>query len=89
MDWAMLMKKYLLGGKAVEVHRDMQFEISEDFMANLSGSKRMTVLEVNEQSLVVQMDQSTKRSVFPQDCVRHWLKRELLLPVREEPKKSS
>ena len=73
----------------MELKREMQFEMAEDFMANLSGSKIFTILEVNGESLVVQMDRSTKRSVFPMDCVRHWVKRELLNPIIEEPKKNA
>ena len=51
----------------MELQRNMEFEIKNSFIPNFSQSESLRILEVTNSSVVIQMDKSGSRGVFPLD----------------------
>jgi len=73
----------------VNLDKNMQFEIKNGFMPNLSRSESLTILEVNPNSVIIQMDKSNGRGVFPVEHLEYWIKRGLLVQMDDHQKKTS
>ncbi|KKK37142.1 hypothetical protein WQ57_15570 [Mesobacillus campisalis] len=73
----------------MKLHKDMQFKIKEGFMANLHSSDTLTILEVTPSSVVIQMNKSNGRGVFPYESFEYWVKRGLLAQMNDHHKRTS
>ena len=69
----------------MEITRDMEFEIKSSFIPNISNSES----EVTDSSVVVQMDHSSSRGVFPLDHFHYWIRKNSLIPIDEHQEKTS
>lgn len=72
----------------MEYYNDMEFEIRHGFAPNMNNSDRLKVLEVHENSVVIKMNKAVHRGVFPKDNLRYWIKRGLLVNVKENKRTS-
>jgi hypothetical protein len=50
-------------------------------MPNLSKSESLKILEVTPTSVVIQMDKSARRGVFPSENFQYWIKKGLLIKM--------
>ena len=73
----------------MDIIRNMEFEIKSSFIPNISNSESLKVLEVTDSSVVVQMDHSTSRGVFPLDHFQYWIRKNSLIPIEEQQEKTS
>lgn len=62
----------------------MEFEIKNNFMPNLSNSDRLKILEVSPSFVVVQMQNSNSRGVFPVDNFQYWIRKKSLVYITEQ-----
>lgn len=72
----------------MEYHNNMEFEIKTGFLPNMYNSNRLKVLEVSGRSVIVKMNNSEYRGVFPVDNFDYWIKRGLLVNVNENKRTS-
>lgn len=68
---------------------DMEFKLKGSFIPNISNSDKLKILEVTEGSVVIQMNNSKRRGVFPLDSFQYWIKRNSLIHIDELGKKTS
>lgn len=68
---------------------DMEFKLKGTFIPNISNSDKLKILEVTEGSVVIQMNKSKRRGVFPLDSFQYWIKRNSLIHIDELEKKTS
>ena len=73
----------------MEITRDMAFEMKSSFIPNIRNSESLRVIEVTDASVVVQMDNSDSRGVFPLDHFQYWIKKNSLIPIDEHQEKTS
>jgi hypothetical protein len=73
----------------LNLYNNMEFEMKESFIPNLSISDTLRVLEVTEGSVIVQMQNSNCRGVFPLDSFKYWIKKSSLVHINENEKKTS
>ncbi|MDD9312399.1 hypothetical protein ACOSZF_20810 [Cytobacillus firmus] len=73
----------------LDLDKDMQFEITSTFMPNLNRSQTLKILEVTQNSVVIQMDKSNGRGVFPAENFHYWIKRGSLIKLNGHHKRSS
>lgn len=62
----------------------MEFEIKNNFMPNLYNSDRLKILEVSSNCVVVQMENSKSRGVFPLDNFQYWIRKNSLVHILDE-----
>lgn len=63
---------------------NMEFEIKGNFMPNLHNSERLKILEVSPESVVIQMQNSNSRGVFPLDNFQYWIRKKSLIHIKEQ-----
>ncbi|WP_318502737.1 hypothetical protein [Bacillus sp. T3] len=68
---------------------NMEFEITSSFIPNLSNADKLKIVEVTPGSVVVQMQNSNCRGVFPVDNFQYWIKRSSLIHIVDCEEKSS
>jgi hypothetical protein len=73
----------------MEITVNMEFEIKSSFIPNISNSESLRVLEVTDASVVVQMDHSGSRGVFPLDHFQYWIRKNSLIPIDDHQEKTS
>ncbi|WP_428908292.1 hypothetical protein [Niallia sp. Krafla_26] len=73
----------------MDIIRNMEFEIKSSFIPNISNSETLRVLEVTDASVVVQMNLSGSRGVFPLDHFQYWIRKNSLIPMDEHQEKTS
>jgi hypothetical protein len=73
----------------LNLYNNMEFEMKESFIPNLSKSDTLRVLEVTGGSVIVQMQNSNCRGVFPLDSFQYWIKKSSLIHINENEKKTS
>ena len=73
----------------MDLHHNMEFRLSGNFLPNISNSDRLKILEIFDESVVIQMNNSKRRGVFPKDSFEYWIKRKSLIAIQEEEKKTS
>jgi hypothetical protein len=66
----------------------MEFEIKSGFTPNMYNSDRLKVLEVSEKSVVIKMNNAIHRGVFPKENLHYWIKRGLLVNIKENKRTS-
>ncbi|WP_312886133.1 MULTISPECIES: hypothetical protein [Bacillaceae] len=74
---------------SLNLDKDMQFEIKSTFAPNLYRSETLRILEVTPNSVVIQMDRSNGRGVFPADNFHYWIKRGSLIKLNDHHKRTS
>lgn len=67
----------------------MEFEMKSSFIPNISKSDKLRVLEVTDGSVIVQMENSNCRGVFPLDNFNYWIKKSSLIHINDQEKKTS
>lgn len=73
----------------MDLHNNMEFELKGSFIPNISNSDKLKILEVTEGSVVIQMNNSKRRGIFPLDSFQYWIKRNSLIHIGENEKKTS
>ncbi|MGJ7921059.1 hypothetical protein [Neobacillus sp. LXY-4] len=73
----------------MDLVNDMEFEIKSSFVPNLSNAEKLKIVEVTPGSIVVQMQNSTCRGVFPVDNFQYWIKRSSLIYIDEQEERTS
>jgi hypothetical protein len=73
----------------LDLYTNMEFEMKESFIPNLSKSDTLRVLQVTEGSVIVQMQNSNCRGVFPLDSFRYWIKKSSLVHINEDQEKKT
>ncbi|WP_026582354.1 hypothetical protein [Bacillus sp. J33] len=73
----------------MNLDKDMQFEIKSCFAPNLSRSQTLKILEVTPNSVVIQMDRSSGRGVFPAENFHYWIKRGSLIKLNDYHRRTS
>lgn len=73
----------------MELFNNMEFEMKSTFIPNISHSDRLRILEVNTENVVVQMENSNCRGVFPLDNFHYWIRKNSLVHINEEEEKTS
>lgn len=73
----------------MELQRNMEFEVKSSFVPNLSNAESLKIVEVSDNSVIVQMNNSGCRGVFPVDNFQYWIKRSSLIYINESQEKSS
>ncbi|MHC0039162.1 hypothetical protein [Pseudoneobacillus sp. C159] len=72
----------------MNLHNNMEFEMKESFIPNLSKSDTLKIIEVTGESVIVQMQNSNCRGVFPLDSFQYWIRRSSLVPIDQDIKTS-
>ncbi|MDQ0223720.1 hypothetical protein [Metabacillus niabensis] len=73
----------------MKLSNNMEFELRGSFIPNISNSNRLKIIEVNDNSIVIQMNNSKRRGVFPIDSFQYWIKRNSLIQIDHEEKRTS
>jgi hypothetical protein len=73
----------------LNLDKDMQFEIKSCFAPNLYRSQTLKILEVTPSSVVIQMDRSSGRGVFPAENFHYWIKRGSLIKLSDHHRRTS
>ncbi|WP_442598858.1 hypothetical protein [Neobacillus sp. D3-1R] len=73
----------------MNLYSNMEFEMKSTFIPNISKSDKLKVIEVTDGSVIVQMENSNCRGVFPLDNFQYWIKRSSLVHINEHAKKTS
>ncbi|MDQ0229431.1 hypothetical protein [Metabacillus malikii] len=73
----------------MELRSNMEFELRGSFIPNISNSNRLKILEITDQSIVIQMNNSKRRGVFPLDSFEYWIKRNSLIQIDHSEKRTS
>ncbi len=73
----------------MELQRDMEFEVKSSFVPNISNADSLRIVEISNDSVIVQMNNSGCRGVFPVDNFQYWIKRSSLIYINESQEKSS
>jgi hypothetical protein len=73
----------------MELYSNMEFEMKNSFIPNISKSDTLKILEVTKDSVVIQMHNSNCRGVFPLDNFQYWIKRSSLIHIIENEEKTS
>jgi hypothetical protein len=73
----------------LDLYNNMEFEMKDSFIPNLSKSDTLRVLQVTDGSVIVQMQNSNCRGVFPLDSFQYWIKKSSLVHINENEKKTS
>jgi hypothetical protein len=67
----------------MNLHTNMEFEIKNSFVPNLSNSDTLRIVEVSKESVVVQMQNSSSRAVFPLDSFKYLIRKSSLVRLNE------
>jgi hypothetical protein len=73
----------------VDLSQNMKFEIKSSFIPNLSNSETLKILEVTPGSVIVQMQNSNSRGVFPVDSFQYWIKKSSLIYINDQEELTS
>ncbi|MGM7720030.1 hypothetical protein [uncultured Metabacillus sp.] len=73
----------------MELHDNMEFKLKGSFIPNISNSDKLKILEVTGRSVVIQMNNSKRRGVFPLDSFQYWIKRNSLIHIDGSEKRTS
>ena len=73
----------------MDLYNNMEFEMKSSFLPNISKSDTLKIVEVNKDNVVIQMQDSNCRGVFPIDSFQYWIKKSSLIYIDDHEKKSS
>jgi hypothetical protein len=73
----------------MKLYNNMEFEMKSSFIPNISNSDSLRILEVTEGNVVIQMQNSNCRGVFPSDSFQYWIKKGSLIQINENELKTS
>jgi hypothetical protein len=73
----------------LDLYNNMEFQMKESFIPNITNSDTLKIVEVTPGSVVVQIRNSACRGVFPVDSFQSWIKRNSLILLDENEQKSS
>lgn len=81
---------FITGGNLMlKLVNNMEFEITDSFVPNLSNAEKLKIVELTPGSVVVQMQNSSCRGVFPVDNFQYWIKRSSLIHINDCEEKTS
>ena len=73
----------------MNLSNNMEFVMKGSFIPNISNSDKLKIIEITEGgSVVIQMNKSKRRGVFPLDSFQYWVKRNSLVQIEKEKKTS-
>ena len=73
----------------LELRSNMEFEIKSSFIPNFSNSSTLRILDVSQNSVIVKMNESQGRGVFPVDHFQYWIKRNSLIYINDIEERTS
>lgn len=73
----------------MDLYRNMEFEVKSSFIPNISNADSLTIMEISNDSVIVKMNNSGCRGVFPVDQFQYWIKRSSLIYIQENEEKTS
>lgn len=74
----------------MNLYNDMEFEMKSCFMPNISNnSDTLKILEVTDRSVIIKMHNSNCRGVFPLDSFQYWIRKNSLIHINDQEKKTS
>jgi hypothetical protein len=73
----------------LELRNNMEFEMKSSFIPNFSNSKTLKIIDISNSSVIVQMNESACRGVFPVDHFQYWIKRNSLIYINDKEEKTS
>ncbi|HEY4549198.1 MAG TPA: hypothetical protein VIG98_02845 [Bacillus sp. (in: firmicutes)] len=73
----------------MDLYNNMAFEMKSSFIPNITNSETLKIIEVKNGSVVIQMDNSDCRGVFPVDHFQYWIKKSSLILIDEHEEKTS
>lgn len=73
----------------MDLQNNMEFEIKSSFIPNFSNSDTLRIIEVTDASVVIQMDNSGCRGVFPKDSFNYWIRKNSLIQINDREEKTS
>lgn len=65
----------------MELYNNMEFEITNSFVPNLNKADKLKIIEISNDSVVVQMHNSTSRGVFPIDSFKYLIRKNSLVHI--------
>jgi hypothetical protein len=80
---------YWKGMMKMDLYNNMEFELKGSFIPNISNSDKLKIVEITDGSVMIQMNNSKRRGVFPLDSFHYWIKRNSLIHINEHEKKTS
>jgi hypothetical protein len=72
----------------MNLSNNMEFELKSSFLPNLNNSDTLKILDVTDESVIIQMNNASYRGVFPLDNFEYWIKKGHLINVNEKKKSS-
>jgi hypothetical protein len=73
----------------MDLYNNMEFELKGSFIPNISNSDKLKIVEISNGIVVIQMNNSKRRGVFPLDSFKYWIKRNSLIHINDQEKKTS
>jgi hypothetical protein len=73
----------------MNLYNNMEFEMKSSFLPNISKSDTLKIVEVNKDNVVIQMQDSNCRGVFPLDSFQYWIKKSSLIHINDQEEKTS
>ncbi|WP_338447788.1 hypothetical protein R4Z09_16205 [Niallia oryzisoli] len=73
----------------MDLRNNMEFEMKSSFIPNFSNSDTLRIIEVTDDSVVIQMDNSGCRGVFPKDSFNYWIRKNSLIHISDHEEKTS
>lgn len=68
----------------MNLYNNMEFEMKSTFMPNISkNANTLRILKVTDGSVIIQMDNSNCRGVFPLDNFQYWIKKNSLVFIED------
>lgn len=72
----------------MDLSNNMEFEMKKSFIPNISKSDTLKIVQLTRDGVVVQMENSSCRGVFPLDSFQYWIKKGSLIHLDEQQKTS-
>ncbi len=72
----------------MDLMNNMSFEMTKSFIPNISKSDTLKIVELTRDGVVIQMENSSCRGVFPLDSFQYWIKKGSLIHLDEQQKSS-
>ncbi|PLR89132.1 hypothetical protein [Bacillus sp. T33-2] len=73
----------------MNLYNNMEFEMTSSFIPNISKSDKLKILEITSDKVVIKMENSICRGVFPLDSFQYWIKKGALIQIDDHEQKTS
>ncbi|MCM3177928.1 hypothetical protein ACUXCC_001932 [Cytobacillus horneckiae] len=73
----------------ISLKKNMEFKIKDGFSPNICFSESLKIIDVTDGSIIIQMNKSNRRGVFPSDHFYYWLNKGALVEIKDHQKRIS